>query len=906
MKHIFLLFLLLFNNFIDILAQKDTEFWFVAPDISQNNASNFDRPVAFRMSTYGAAALVTISQPANPLFPPQVVNIPANSSGEYQFTTLFSSVENVPPDQINNKGILIQSTSPISVYYELIGGVPNNPELFSLKGKNALGRKFFIPFQNITDNSASYTPLPRASFNIVATENNTSVTINPTRAIVGHAANTSFTIVLNRGQTFAGVAASQLAAQHPTGSLVTSDKPIAITVTDDLLEGGPLFGGFCRDVMGDQLIPVNKLGTRYIVQKGFLNGQESVFIVASQNNTQIMLDGINVTTISEGQTFMLNITAGSHFIESSSPIYVLQMTGRVCEVAGEIIPPVDCSGSTEIRFIRSTAEEFYLFIATRTGFEDGFVLNYSPSLIQLNMFQPVPGSNGEFVAAVIPFSVTAVPVGWPSKLENTKGLFHAGILNGGDNTGCRFGYFSDYGNQIYLDTTIALCPNQPILLNNQIHTAPDTVQVLLPGFNGVCDTLITYELILQPQFSNIQTIPLCTNETFVIGGQTYSAPATVQFVYPGANGDCDTLTTFQLMLVPPDSITQINIGVCPDETFDYQGAVLQAGDVQTFTFINLAGCDSLVTVSVFQKNTSSNILQVTVCSGETYAFMGQNIAPGDSREFHLFNSEGCDSTLTVFVSAYPTTNFSLNATPSCSNTPTGELFVGVPSGGPAPYRFSLDQVNFQDEPTFDLLSSGNYTVYVQDGNACMVEQEITLPAIPPLQVQLSDGILPCDSPQVRLEAIVSGGVTATYELLWWNGAQTTTATAMEAGVVWVEVTDACETVRQEASVQWAEIGDIPDVVYVPNVFAPASDDPENARFKPYFNPDFFVLNLYWEVFDRWGNLLFRGAGPDEAWEGAFRDKNFAPGVVVWHLEADVLLCGRVLHIQRKGDLMIIR
>ena len=129
----------------------------------------------------------------------------------------------------------------------MIGEFQSNPEIFSLKGKNALGTSFFVPFQNKIENSSAYSPLPYSSFDIVATEDNTTVSITPKQNIVGHSANLTFNINLNRGQTYSARAASQGAVQHPTGSTVSSNKPIAITIKDDLLEGGTFFGGFCRD-----------------------------------------------------------------------------------------------------------------------------------------------------------------------------------------------------------------------------------------------------------------------------------------------------------------------------------------------------------------------------------------------------------------------------------------------------------------------------------------------------------------------------------------------------------------------------------------------------------------------------------------------------------------------------------
>ncbi len=583
-----LFFLLTFN----IHAQKDTEFWFVAPEIAQNNNSNFDRPVAFRFSTYSSPAIVTVSQPANPAFPPQIINIAANSSGILQLPPFFDFVENLPPNTVLNKGFLIKSTSPITAYYELIEGVPNNPEIFSLKGKNALGFEFYTPFQNVTDNSSDYTPFPHAAFDLVATENNTTVTITPSKAIVGHAANVPFNITLNRGQTYSAEAVSQLAAQHPSGSRIFADKLIAVTIKDDLLEGGPLFGGFCRDVMGDQLVPVEKLGTRHVVHKGFLNGDEFAFVVATVNATQVKLDGIVAGNINAGQMLNLSIADGGHFIESTAPVYVLQMTGNNCEVAGEIIPALDCSGSNSVRFVRSTNEEFYLFLTTRSGLEDGFSLNGNSNLILPGAFQVVPGSNGEFVSAVIPFSPSEVLTGLSSVVSNAQGLFQMGFLNGGTGTGSRFGFFSDFGNAIRTDTVLALCPGESIEIEGETYFAPANLGFTFTAANG-CDSVSSYELMLRNEVTINENIALCPGEMVSLGGQNYAAPATVNLTLPGVGNECDTLATYDLVLKPQVSLHE-NIALCPGEMVSLGGQNYAAPATVNLTLPGLGGdCDTL-------------------------------------------------------------------------------------------------------------------------------------------------------------------------------------------------------------------------------------------------------------------------------------------------------------------------
>jgi hypothetical protein len=160
-----------------------------------------------------------------------------------------------------------------------------------LKGKNALGTAFLTPFQNFLNN-ASYA---RSGFNVVATENNTVVTIVPSQNIVGHAAGIPFNITLNAGQTYCAEASSTAANLHLSGSSVVANKKSAITLHDDTAEGTP-YGG-CADLQGDQLIPSSIIGMEYIALKGYLNGPDKVYILGTSNGTNLSIDGTNVGVI---------------------------------------------------------------------------------------------------------------------------------------------------------------------------------------------------------------------------------------------------------------------------------------------------------------------------------------------------------------------------------------------------------------------------------------------------------------------------------------------------------------------------------------------------------------------------------------------------------------------------------
>jgi gliding motility-associated-like protein len=67
-----------------------------------------------------------------------------------------------------------------------------------------------------------------------------------------------------------------------------------------------------------------------------------------------------------------------------------------------------------------------------------------------------------------------------------------------------------------------------------------------------------------------------------------------------------------------------------------------------------------------------------------------------------------------------------------------------------------------------------------------------------------------------------------------------------------------------------------------------------------------LLNYKMEIFDRWGNLMFRTEDTQEGWTGPFRSEDMQPGVYVWTLRVDVEYCGRLRSVQLEGDVTIVR
>ena len=548
-----ILFVLMISCFA--FGQADIEFWFVAPEV---DAGYGDDPIFLRLTAKNQAAIVTIGQPANLGGVTLTQTIPANTTVSINLTPFKALLENQPANTVLVKGIQIQSTNPITAYYEVAN--TSNPEIFPLKGSSALGQFFYLPGQNTFGNQ-----LGTPAFDIVATENNTTITIIPTDALIGRAANVSFTITLNAGETYSCVGTNTTATGTLAGSKITSNKPIAVTHSDD-----SLFNNGARDLIGDQIVPVNILGTEYIAVKG-LGTNERVYIVATENNTTYYLNGNSGSTvnINAGQIQSYAITGNAVYITSDKPIYVLHLSGNGRELADALLPPIGCTGSDKVGFVRTAGSGlFTVMVATTVGNEGNFLVNGSAAPLQASNFFAIPG-NPNWVGARVNLTNGQAPTG-NNIIENTSGLFHLGILNQ-LGVSSEYGYFSSYSTlNLGSDRTICIT-DAPLQLDggsnsssflwndgstnrflNASQSGEYSVQTTL--YNCISTDTITVTFQTPPTITIRSDTSLCPNEMTDISA---TVPNMQSIVW--SNGSTDTTQTI--------SVTGMYVAILTDSVY---------------------------------------------------------------------------------------------------------------------------------------------------------------------------------------------------------------------------------------------------------------------------------------------------------------------------------------------------
>lgn len=500
-----ILAVLLLISCSSVFAQRDVEFWFAVPKISHINGwgGPLDLPIYLRMTSYDLNADVIVSAPAlGSTFPTQYIHIPAGTTVSINLTGNVNDLECTPADATLKKGIHITSTQPISAYYELANNV--NSEIWTLKGKNALGTNFYIPTQNFLSNWAGtawsgttyYPTLATNTFDIVATKDNTHLTITPSHDVQGHPALTPYPVTLNKGETYSAKDLYLTADKKLDGSTITSDSLVAITVTDDLMNDSTTGGdywGHAYDAGGDQIIPYDKIGTDYIAVRGGLNTNhgEKLFVLTTAPGTQITQDdGTTWTSVpGVGTTYQVNLTGVSTYIRSNNLIYLSQMSGMAAETGWDVLPPVLCNGSTSVAYVRtpSNSGAGVNFLLSTNGGQNSFsytMFDASGTIVGSPNTPGLPGISSSTLASM--FSIVpgrpASTLWVAAKVDVTMGLlsgysiivknstpFNMGVVTGnGGETGL-FGYFSNFGSFDEIPTASNPC------LGDTLHLFSDTL-----------------------------------------------------------------------------------------------------------------------------------------------------------------------------------------------------------------------------------------------------------------------------------------------------------------------------------------------------------------------------------------------------------------------------------------------
>jgi gliding motility-associated-like protein len=465
-------------------AQMDTQFWtsFTSTDYAYGTAGANDvaMNIKVRISAGPLPAIVKLTFPADPTRNTSFT-VPANQTFTYPLVnsnetaqpdnkTQFDFFNPLPGETFPQKnGLLIESSTKVSAYIDYQHG--GNDEFFNLKGKSALGKDFFLPFQSkfnpgkeLSGNNAY------VSFSFVATEDNTEVQIIPTKNLIGRPAGVAYNVTLKKGETYTGFAPQANnytdPGVQPTGTSVKvlSGGDIAVTIATDLAASKQA----AVDLEGDQIVPVSSLGKEYIIfnaNVGFEEETDDFYtFVATEDNTSVSISGGPSFVLQKGQSYqhVNNQNIGNSFqnVTSSNPVYLYHTTVINKEITSALVPSSSLGGSKQISVNlsnnavngRKPTFRFYVMApdqAVSSGFNMSLkngntVQNFNNGNISFVPVSGKPGFQGGYFTVDMN-NLGQFPEGQDLTMTFTNSnlftLAATAVTNGGSSV---YGYFTDF------------------------------------------------------------------------------------------------------------------------------------------------------------------------------------------------------------------------------------------------------------------------------------------------------------------------------------------------------------------------------------------------------------------------------------------------------------------------------
>ncbi|MFT6715613.1 MAG: gliding motility-associated-like protein/uncharacterized repeat protein (TIGR01451 family) [Saprospiraceae bacterium] len=290
-----------------------------------------------------------------------------------------------------------------------------NATSMTTKGRAAMGTSFRIGHFPSPNNNTNKS----AMAGIYATEDGTNVSIDLTNkqpVLQGAGAPSTANVInitLNKGETYVFAIAGNVSALNRgrgmIGGLISSDKKIVVNCGS---WGGNLKNADVVDIGIDQIVGADKIGKEYVVVRGALatqnNNHERVLIIAHEDNTEVKINGVVVTTIANAGDYYYSpstkySTNGSMYIETDKPAYVYQFMmgdgGWQEKTQGmNFVPPISCNTTSfvdNIPFVQRIAHINYASAAITVVSTAGATVTVTADGVNQNIGAPkaVTGSN---------------------------------------------------------------------------------------------------------------------------------------------------------------------------------------------------------------------------------------------------------------------------------------------------------------------------------------------------------------------------------------------------------------------------------------------------------------------------------------------------------------------------------
>ena len=592
----------------------------------------------------------------------------------------------------SNKGLLVTSTDTISLY--IANEAENSYDAANVLPSNALGSQYIIQSNKSIGDQSGHQNENRASFLIVATEDDTQVQITPIcETWDNHAAGNTYSVSLQTGECYHILNKNQGSTYNTegdfSGTIIESvdGKPIAVFNGNCItsIPGGTTSG---FDHVFEQAMPIEHWGKHFVVTStnapaNFHLLNDQVKITALYDNTTVWRDGIALSQrLNAGESCLFEMdlnTDPCSFLSSDNPIAVYlyhhshrQATGSESTYGDPSmvwISPVEqtIQEITFSTFQASNGLEHFVNVVCYTNFVEELTFDNTPIT---SSFTVVPSAPDYSYARLDDVNAGAHTIRCP-------GGFVAYVYGIGPNEGYAYTVGSSarvLTNQLYVNDELvtddySTCQSEMLEFRLETNYEPDLVK-----WNFGDGSSIEYGTE--------------TSHAYSVAND-YEVEVTVDHV---VNGEPRTDTLGMTIHVNP----KVEL-TCVDSTcnpvYYFQGIAFPVPFFGDTIITNMGGCESIYHMNITEGSSQSFVTYDTACL-----------------EYEWFDTIRYESGTYIVI---------LNQSGGCDSLFILHLTIGKPPEDPVRYKSSCRPYNWDNRVLCD--TTGTYYLSFTTEDHCVYD-----------------------------------------------------------------------------------------------------------------------------------------------------------------------------------------
>jgi len=218
--------------------------------------------------------------------------------------------------------------------------------------------------------------------------------------------------------------------------------------------------------------------------------------------------------------------------------------------------------------------------------------------------------------------------------------------------------------QIYVNPSffnmvnMEICDNDSVMINGSWVYTSGIYNDSLTTIQG-CDSIIEITLNVVNTFLNVNLIDICNGDSALIHGIWQYVSGIYDDSLISVSG-CDSIERVILSVHPSSYTVLTTTSYCANDSILLFGTWINTAGTYYDTLLNLAGCDSILEITVIENPIYQDTSYATICANDSVLFGGIYYNINGIFSDTLLSVSGCDSIQYLDLTVYPTYLVNIN------------------------------------------------------------------------------------------------------------------------------------------------------------------------------------------------------------------------------------------------------